>query len=80
DEGMGISEPIMERLGEPYYQTSEKGTGLGLMVSYKVIKEHGGQITVSSIEGEGTVFRITLPSEVKQQMSKSDEARSELND
>ena len=79
DEGMGIPEPIMERLGQPYYQTSEKGTGLGLMVSYKVVKEHGGHIAVSSVEGEGTVFRITLPSEVRNQ-KKTDEARTEFND
>ena len=61
DHGEGIPEHLINRLGEPYYQTSEKGTGLGLMVSYKVIKEHGGQIEVTSREGKGTVFRIMLP-------------------
>lgn len=63
DDGEGIPEHLMNRLGEPYYQTTEKGTGLGLMVSYKVIKEHGGRIDVTSEKGEGTIFRITLPSE-----------------
>ena len=61
DHGEGIPEHLINRLGEPYYQTSEKGTGLGLMVSYKVIKEHGGRIEVTSREGKGTVFRIMLP-------------------
>ena len=61
DHGEGIPEHLINRLGEPYYQTTEKGTGLGLMVSYKVIKEHGGRIEVTSREGKGTVFRIRLP-------------------
>ncbi|WP_273834681.1 PAS domain-containing sensor histidine kinase [Guptibacillus sedimenti] len=61
DHGEGIPDHLINRLGEPYYQTSEKGTGLGLMVSYKVIKEHGGQIDVTSNKNEGTVFRVMLP-------------------
>ncbi|WP_347550609.1 ATP-binding protein [Pseudalkalibacillus hwajinpoensis] len=61
DEGNGIPDHLIHRLGEPYYQTSEQGTGLGLMVSYKVVKEHGGQINVSSVRGSGTTFKITLP-------------------
>ena len=61
DHGEGIPDHLINRLGEPYYQTSEKGTGLGLMVSYKVIKEHGGHIDVTSKKGEGTVFSIKLP-------------------
>ncbi|WP_283152318.1 PAS domain-containing sensor histidine kinase [Guptibacillus hwajinpoensis] len=65
DQGVGIPKHLINRLGEPYYQTSEKGTGLGLMVSYKVIKEHGGRIDVTSHEGKGTVFRIILPSSQK---------------
>lgn len=66
DNGAGIPLHLIDRLGEPYYQTSEKGTGLGLMVSYKVIKEHGGHIDVSSKEGIGTIFQVTLPSNVVQ--------------
>ncbi|TKD71841.1 PAS domain-containing protein [Pseudalkalibacillus hwajinpoensis] len=66
DEGNGIPAHLIDRLGEPYYQTSEKGTGLGLMVSYKVVKEHGGHIGVSSKEGLGTIFQITLPSHIDQ--------------
>ncbi|MYL63592.1 PAS domain S-box protein [Bacillus hwajinpoensis] len=61
DHGDGIPDHLINRLGEPYYQTSEKGTGLGLMVSYKVIKEHGGHIEVTSKKHEGTVFLIKLP-------------------
>ncbi|MCY8097634.1 ATP-binding protein, partial [Bacillus atrophaeus] len=47
--------------GEPFYTTKERGTGLGLMVSYKIIEEHQGKITVESEEGKGTVFHLTLP-------------------
>ncbi len=74
DDGKGIPEHLINRLGEPYYQTTEKGTGLGLMVSYKVIKEHGGRIEVTSREGIGTVFRITLP--VNQPFGHTEEVES----
>ena len=61
DEGCGIPESKMKRLGEPFYTTKERGTGLGLMVSYKIIKEHGGKIKVNSQKGIGTSFTIKLP-------------------
>lgn len=65
DEGAGIPHQIINKLGEPYYHTSDKGTGLGLMVSYKVIEEHGGSITVTSKDNIGTRFVIGLPLECK---------------
>ncbi|MFT4429249.1 PAS domain S-box protein [Bacillus velezensis] len=61
DEGTGISEDKLKRLGEPFYTTKDRGTGLGLMVSYKIIEEHQGRIHVESEEGKGTVFHLTLP-------------------
>ncbi len=61
DEGMGISKEKMKKLGEPFYTTKERGTGLGLMVSYKIIEEHKGTIRIESEEGKGTVFHILLP-------------------
>lgn len=61
DEGVGITEDKLKRLGEPFYTTKERGTGLGLMVSYKIIEEHQGKIMVESEEGKGTVFHLTLP-------------------
>lgn len=61
DEGCGMSETKLKQLGEPFYTTKERGTGLGLMVSYKIIKEHGGEIEVISTEGVGTSFSIVLP-------------------
>ncbi|MDA7026211.1 PAS domain S-box protein [Bacillus sp. CLL-7-23] len=61
DEGIGMAEDKLKRLGEPFYTTKERGTGLGLMVSYKIIEEHNGEIEVESIEGKGTTFHLTLP-------------------
>lgn len=61
DEGCGISEEKVKRLGEPFYTTKDRGTGLGLMVSYKIIEEHKGWIEVESLLGKGTTFSILLP-------------------
>ena len=61
DYGTGIPEAVLEKLGEPFYTTKEKGTGLGLMVTYKIIEEHAGWIEVTSEEGKGTLFQIYLP-------------------
>lgn len=61
DEGSGIPEDKIKRLGEPFYTTKERGTGLGLMVSFKIIEEHRGEVEVKSDAGKGTTFFITLP-------------------
>ncbi|WP_231734740.1 PAS domain-containing sensor histidine kinase [Bacillus sp. FJAT-29937] len=61
DEGSGIPKDKVEKLGQPFYTTKEKGTGLGLMVTYKIIEEHKGNIEVESEVGVGTVFNIFLP-------------------
>ncbi|UFJ39779.1 PAS domain S-box protein [Brevibacillus humidisoli] len=61
DQGCGIPEDRLPRLGEPFYTTKEKGTGLGLMVSYKIIQDHQGTISFSSQIGKGTKVDIVLP-------------------
>ncbi len=61
DEGAGIPTEKIKKLGEPFYTTKEKGTGLGLMVSYRIIEEHNGSIEVESEEGIGTLFKISIP-------------------
>ncbi len=63
DTGCGISKEDLPRIFEPFFTTKqkEKGTGLGLAVSYQIIQEHKGNITVESEVGKGTVFTITLP-------------------
>ncbi|MFP3390681.1 PAS domain S-box protein [Brevibacillus sp. SIMBA_040] len=61
DNGCGISEDILPRLGEPFFTTKEHGTGLGLMISSKIIKDHNGSLHITSRKDEGTVIEITLP-------------------
>ncbi|WP_164472896.1 ATP-binding protein [Cohnella candidum] len=61
DEGPGIGEDQLAKMGQPFYTTKEKGTGLGLMVSYKIVDNHRGRIYVNSEIGKGTLFEIMLP-------------------
>ncbi len=61
DAGVGMTPEEIERLGTPYYSTKTSGTGLGLMVSYRIIRDMGGRIEVQSEKGFGTRFTIYLP-------------------
>ncbi|MBN3554126.1 PAS domain-containing protein [Fictibacillus nanhaiensis] len=61
DNGLGMTEEQQKRIGEPFYTTKFNGTGLGLMVCFKIIQNHGGSIVVDSKLNEGTSFMITLP-------------------
>ncbi len=63
DHGSGIREENLKKIFEPFFTTKEigKGTGLGLSVSYGIVKDHGGEINVSSTVGSGTTFTIVLP-------------------
>lgn len=61
DQGIGMTQEQIYRLGEPYFTTKDKGTGLGMMVSYSVIKSMDGTVHVSSVQGKGTCFSINLP-------------------
>ncbi len=61
DSGSGISEEALGRIFEYYYTTKDKGMGLGLPISYMIVKDHGGDIKVNSAMGQGTTFTIVLP-------------------
>ena len=63
DNGHGIPQNIIDKIFQPFFTTKPagQGTGLGLSLSYDIIKAHGGDIKVESKEGEGTVFKIQLP-------------------
>lgn len=61
DSGIGMSEEQLSKIFEPYYTTKEFGSGLGLTVVYKVVREHNGEVTVHSREEQGTTFTISLP-------------------
>jgi signal transduction histidine kinase len=61
DNGVGISSDDIGRIFTPFFTTKEQGSGLGLAFAHRIIKDHGGNISVKSSEGEGTAFLITLP-------------------
>ncbi|MGN7472109.1 PAS domain S-box protein [Brevibacillus sp. SAFN-007a] len=61
DNGCGIPEELIPKLGDPFFTTKEHGTGLGLMISRKIIKDHEGHLEISSKPMEGTTVSITLP-------------------
>ncbi len=61
DNGPGIPDEVLKHILEPFYTTKKDGTGLGLSVSYGIIKEHNGDIHIESKKGEGTTITIELP-------------------
>jgi len=61
DTGAGIPEESRAKIFEPYYSTKKSGSGLGLMVVWRIVKAHGGAIGLDSREGEGTTISIALP-------------------
>ena len=60
DTGPGMPPEILSRVTEPFFTTRKDGTGLGLSVCTSIIKDHGGWMTIDSIEGKGTVVRLEL--------------------
>ena len=63
DQGYGMSKERIRKIGEPFYSTKEKGTGLGLMISHKIVQEHGGTINIKSEVNKGTTVDVILPIE-----------------
>ncbi|WP_340085205.1 PAS domain S-box protein [Siminovitchia sp. FSL H7-0308] len=61
DTGVGIPKERIPNLGEPFYSTKEKGTGLGLMICNRIIKNHGGTIKIDSELNKGTTISIIMP-------------------
>ncbi|RLB07845.1 MAG: hypothetical protein DRG50_01645 [Deltaproteobacteria bacterium] len=74
DTGDGIPEDILPRIFDPFFTTKEvgEGTGLGLAMSYGIVKEHKGNIEVDTEVGRGTTFRIILPVEYEEAASQED--------
>ncbi|MEI8355946.1 MAG: ATP-binding protein, partial [Deltaproteobacteria bacterium] len=69
DEGEGIKEDDIPKIAQPYFTTKEAGIGLGLAITERIIKEHGGEMSVESIVGKGATFTVTLPAGRKEQVS-----------
>jgi len=61
DTGPGIKKEALSKVFEYHYTTKDKGMGLGLPISFTIIKDHGGDIHVVSEDGKGATFTITLP-------------------
>tara|TARA_R110002073_G_scaffold240208_8_gene401887 strand:- start:3355 stop:4719 length:1365 start_codon:yes stop_codon:yes gene_type:complete len=63
DTGVGIRAENLNQVFEPFYTTKDvgEGTGLGLSIAYGIVREHGGDITVDSKQGQGTTFRVCFP-------------------
>jgi signal transduction histidine kinase len=60
DTGKGIPEEIREKIFDPFFSTRHEGVGLGLSIAYRIIREHGGDIKVSSQAGKGTTFKLSF--------------------
>ena len=61
DSGRGMDEAVLGKACEPFFTTKNDGLGLGLPVCRGIVKEHGGQMTLESVPGKGTIVRISLP-------------------
>ncbi len=71
DSGVGIDERFIAKIFDPYFTTKKTGSGLGLAVTYSIIKKHKGHITVRSRAGEGTTFTVYLPALEKTKLEES---------
>jgi CheY-like chemotaxis protein len=70
DNGQGMSEPVRQRLFEPFFSTKMKGRGLGMAAVYGIVKNHGGWIEAHSKTGVGTTIEVNLPGGIEDQENK----------
>jgi signal transduction histidine kinase len=61
DQGRGMGREEQRRMFEPFRTGTPMGTGLGLAIVYRIVREHGGDITVKSVPGQGTEVELRLP-------------------
>ncbi|UCF33995.1 MAG: PAS domain-containing protein [Phycisphaerales bacterium] len=65
DSGPGFSPKVEEQLFAPFFTTKAAGTGMGLLISKRIVEAHGGQLVASSTPGQGAVFKFTLPAQTR---------------
>ena len=78
DQGIGIPKECLQNIFDPYFTTKENGNGLGLAISYSIVKRHNGHITVESEVGAGTAFNVYLPAIKRQISTFSDNKEEEI--
>lgn len=61
DEGPGVSEEIIHKLGEPFFTTKQSGTGLGLMIAKQILEKHDGKLNIYRNKEKGSTFQISIP-------------------
>lgn len=71
DEGIGMDEETLKRIGDPFFTVKENGTGLGIMVSQKIIQSHQGLMELSSQVNVGTTVRVLLPLQEERQYAEA---------
>jgi two-component system, NtrC family, sensor histidine kinase PilS len=76
DTGCGMSPEQVERLFEPFSESTTGGTGLGLSIVYQIVRDHGGTINVRSREGEGTTITVELPQDYKSRETANETEKS----
>src|SRR5699024_838020 len=65
DEGPGIPDELIHKIGEPFFTTKQSGTGLGLMISKQILEQHGGRMDIMQNVEKGSLFRLILPKSEK---------------
>ncbi|MGQ9611009.1 MAG: hybrid sensor histidine kinase/response regulator [bacterium] len=78
DNGIGIPKEHLPKIFDPYFTTKQKGSGLGLTISYAIIKKHNGHIEVDSELGKGTTFHIYLPASTEQAQIEKEEKEQDI--
>ncbi len=61
DDGVGISPELLPKLFDKFFSTKEGGSGLGLALTQQIVKDHGGDLSVDSVVGRGTTFKLSIP-------------------
>jgi signal transduction histidine kinase len=78
DTGSGMSPESLSRVFEPYFTTKPSGTGLGLLIVRRIVREHGGELSIESTQGKGLTLTIRLPYiEKRIRMLEAGEARNQ---